>query len=62
MNIIRIAMSLFVVVLIAVSVAGWIWTGANQPPSQSVAARTVLGVGIVAGIAGLAALWRPRAG
>ena len=62
MNLIRITMSLFVVVLIAVSLAGWIWTGANQPPSQSMAARTVLGIGMLAGVAGLAAIWRVKRG
>ena len=58
MNIIRIAISLFVVLLIGVSVAGWIWAGSHQPFSQAVASRVVLSLGIVAGLIGLRALWR----
>jgi hypothetical protein len=60
MNIIRIALSLFVGLLIVVSVAGWIWAGGHQPPGQLLAARVVLGLGILAGIGGLAAIWRAR--
>jgi hypothetical protein len=60
MNVVRIVISLFILVLIAVSAAGWIWTGSHQPPLESEASRVVLTLGIVAGVAGLAALWRAR--
>jgi hypothetical protein len=60
MNIIRIAISLFIVVLLVISAAGWIWTGRNQPRPQSDASHIVLTLGALAGVAGLVALWRPR--
>jgi hypothetical protein len=60
LNIVRIVISLFILVLIAVSAVGWIWTGSHQPPSQSEASRVVLTLGALAGVAGLAALWRTR--
>ena len=60
MNIVRIAISLFILVLIAVSALGWIWTGSHQTPSESEASRVVLTLGVLAGVAGLAALWRAR--
>jgi len=58
MNAVRIAISLFILVLIAVSAVGWIWTGSHQPPSQSEASRVVLTLGVLAGIIGLTAIWR----
>ena len=60
MNLVRSAISLFIVVLIAVSTTGWIWTGSHQPAAQSAASRVVLTLCIVAGVVGLVALWRPR--
>jgi hypothetical protein len=62
MNIIRVAISLFILVLIGVSATGWIWTGSHQPAAQSAASRVVLTLCILAGIGGLVALWRPRTG
>jgi hypothetical protein len=58
-NIIRIVISLFIAVLIAVSVVGWIWTGSHQQASQAAASRMVLTLGVLAGVVGLTALWRP---
>jgi hypothetical protein len=58
MNAVRIAISLFILVLIGVSVVGWVWTGHHQSPSQSEASRVVLTLAALAGVAGLAALWR----
>lgn len=60
MNVIRIAISAFIVVLIAVSITGWIWTGSHQAAAQSAASRVVLSLCIVAGIVGLSALWSVR--
>ena len=60
--VIRSAITLFVMVLIAISIAGWVWTGAHQAPAASTASRTVLGTGIAAGLAGMWALWRRRSG
>jgi len=59
MNIVRIAISLFIAVLIAISAIGWIWTGRHQPASQARASRVVLTLSALAGLGGLAALWRP---
>ena len=61
MNIVRIVISAFIAILIAVSTIGWIWTGTHQPPSQAAASRVVLTLGVVAGIVGLVVLWRPDA-
>jgi hypothetical protein len=58
---IRLAASVFILILIGLSAMGWVWTGAHQPPAQALAARTVLVLGALAGVAGLVALWRwPR--
>lgn len=61
MNLVRIVISLFVAILIAVSAAGWIWTGSHQSASQAAASRVVLTLGMLAGVIGLAAIWRTRA-
>lgn len=55
MNLIRSVMSVFLVILLAVSIAGWIWAG-NQPPEKLniTGARIVLTLG---GLAGLVCLW-----
>lgn len=62
MNAIRIAISLFVLILITVSAVGWIWTGAHQTASQAAASHVVLGLAMLAGLIGLIALWRPQRG
>jgi len=62
MNGIRIAISAFILILIGVATTGWIWTGRHQAAAQSTASRVVLSLCIVAGLVGLSALWRPRAG
>ena len=58
MNAIRVAITLFILLLIGVSAAGWRWTGAHQTASQAAASRAVLLVGSVAGIIGLGVIWR----
>jgi hypothetical protein len=60
MNVVRILLSLFVIALLIISVAGWIWAGENQPPDAAVASRVVLAVGMAAGFAGMVAIWRWR--
>jgi hypothetical protein len=57
---IRLTASLFILVLIGLSAMGWVWTGTHQPPDQALAARTVLVLGALSGVAGLIALWRWR--
>jgi hypothetical protein len=61
-NVVRIAISTFILVLVALSAAGWVWAGSHQPPAQSVASRTVLSLCMLAGVLGLTALWRARPG
>jgi hypothetical protein len=61
MNIVRIVISLFIAVLMTVSTIGWIWTGTHQTASQAAASLVVLTLGVVAGLVGLVALWRPDA-
>jgi hypothetical protein len=60
MNLVRIAISVFILVLIGVAATGWIWTGSHQAAAQSTASRVVLTACILAGVVGLAAIWRPR--
>lgn len=60
MNAIRIAITSFILILIALSVSGWVWTGAHQTTAQSTASRVVLGLCIAAGVIGLTALWRVK--
>jgi hypothetical protein len=60
MNVVRVVISLFILVLIALSVGGLIWAG-DQPSLQSpVGCRVVLTVTGLAGVGGLVVLWRPR--
>ncbi len=60
MNLVRILISAFFLVLIALSVSGWVWTGSHQPEAQAAASRLVLTICILTGIAGLTAVWRKR--
>jgi hypothetical protein len=56
---IRLAITTFTLVLIALSAMGWAWwSGADQPAGQVFAGRAVLLLGALAGLVGLAAIWR----
>lgn len=57
-NAIRIAISAFILVLVCLCVAGWIWTGIHQPPAKAAASHLVLGIAILSGLIGLVAVWR----
>jgi hypothetical protein len=59
-NVVRFAISLFILIVVAVAVTGWIWAGSHQPRAQMIASRTVLTVCVLAGVIGLTALWRVR--
>ncbi len=59
-NVARAAISFFIVLVMALIAAGWVWTGRNQPPSQAGASHVVLALGALAGLLGLAAVWRPQ--
>jgi hypothetical protein len=58
MKAIRAAISLFILVVIALATAGWVWTGDHQNGSQAVASRVVLALAILSGLVGLLSLWR----
>lgn len=60
MNIVRIAISLFILILLGTSAAGWIWTAGHQSASQVAASHLVLTLASLAGIVGLIALWGRR--
>lgn len=60
MNRLRIAITLFILLLIGVSAVGWMWTGAHQTASQAMASRTVLGLGMLGGVSGVWILWKRR--
>ena len=62
MNAIRAAITLFVLLLITASIAGWVWTGNHQAPAQAAASHVVLSLGVAAGLVGLAAIWRHSQG
>lgn len=51
---------MFLVVLVVLSVMGWVWTGANQPPAEMAGGRAVLLLGGLAGVGGLLVIWRRR--
>jgi hypothetical protein len=48
----------FILVLLYLCAAGWIWTGRHQPPAKAVASHVVLGIAILSGMAGLVGVWR----
>ena len=59
---VRIAISSFILVVVALAATGWVWAGSHHPPAQAGASRAVLGLCILASAAGLTALWRARPG
>lgn len=56
MNLIRSVMSVFLVILVGVSVAGWIWAG-GQPSPQMEGARFVLALCALSALGCLWLLW-----
>ena len=59
---IRIALTVFILLLAAACVAGWFWTGSHQAPAQSAASRIVLTLSMAAGLAGLVTIWKHSQG
>jgi membrane protein YdbS with pleckstrin-like domain len=65
MNAVRVGITMFIVVLLAIVTLGWIWTAAHQPPPLRTASHVVLSLAALAGIFALTRIWRsdpPRAG
>ena len=56
---VRIGISVFVLILMALVVLGWRWTGAHQPEAQAFASHVVLGICGLAGVVALVLIWRP---
>lgn len=61
MNLIRSVISVFLVILLGVSIAGWVWAGGQPSPKQE-GARFVLALCGASAIGGLALLWSARPG
>jgi hypothetical protein len=59
-NAIRSLMSLLIVAVMTLAIAGWRWTSAHQPPAQALAAHVVLSLSLAAGLVGLVVLWTFR--
>lgn len=65
MNIVRLAITGFILVLLSVVTLGVIWTSTHQPPPLRTASQVVLGVSGLAGVFALTRIWRgarPRDG
>ena len=60
MNVVRIAITAFIAVLITIASTGWVWVGSHQTATQATASRVVLTICIAAGVTGVVMLWRPR--
>lgn len=59
--VVRIAASFFVLLVMAIAIAGWLWTTQHQPPAQACASHVVLAASALASCGGLCAVWRrPR--
>jgi membrane protein YdbS with pleckstrin-like domain len=58
MNVVRIAITIFVLGLLTIVTLGWIWTGSHQPPPLRTASHIVLAIAALAGIFALAKIWR----
>jgi membrane protein YdbS with pleckstrin-like domain len=60
-TVIRIVCSFFVLLVIVIAIAGWLWTTQHQPPAQAFASHVVLAASALASCGGLCAVWRrPR--
>lgn len=59
MNIVRSIISVFVLALVALSIAGWIWAGGQPSPGQE-GARVVLALCGLSSLGCLWLLWRER--
>ena len=59
MNLVRSVISFFLVLLVAVSVAGWIWAG-GLPQEKMMGARFVLAVCGLGSVGALSLLWTAK--
>lgn len=59
MNVVRILITLFILLLLTIVGLGWVWTTTHQPPGQIVASHVVLTVAALAGVFAITRIWRP---
>ena len=59
MNTVRSVMSVFLLVLLALSIAGWIWAG-GQPSPKLEGARVALGLCGLMAVASMAVIWSAK--
>ena len=57
-NAIRLAMTAFTGIVLALSVVGIRWTSQHQPPASAVASAAVLGISSTFAIVALVVIWR----
>ena len=57
---VRLAITAFIIVLIATASTGFVWVGRHQTAAQATASRTVLLLCIGAGLVGVRNIWRAR--
>jgi hypothetical protein len=57
-NAIRLAMTAFTGIVVALSVVGIRWTSQHQPPASAVASAAVLGLSSLFAIVALVVIWR----
>ena len=57
-NGVRIAITLFVLVLLVIVTLGWRWTARHQPPPQRTASHVVLAISAFGGLFALGRIWR----
>jgi membrane protein YdbS with pleckstrin-like domain len=55
---VRLAITIFVVLLLTLVVLGWVWTGTHQPPPLRTASHVVLAMAALAGLFALTRIWR----
>jgi hypothetical protein len=55
---VRLAITLFVLVLLTLVGLGWRWTSAHQPAAKSAASHVVLGIAGASAVAALVGIWR----
>jgi hypothetical protein len=58
---VRMLITMFILILLAIVTLGWMWTAAHQPPALRTASHVVLGVSAAAGVFAIAKIWRPDA-
>ena len=60
MNLIRTAISVFIVMLLIAAAAGWRWTAGHQSARLGLASHIVLALSAMAGVFGLILIWGRR--